>query len=130
MSHDQLQSACFVWLWNTRPDLRGTFWGTFNDIKQVEKLIGALMKIKLSDTVRRAILSKMKGLGMVKGLVDFIFYYKGVLYVMDFKIGPDKLSPEQKDFIKAIETQGGRGMEIRDLEQFKNIIYEVVNNNS
>jgi hypothetical protein len=47
---------------------------------------------------------------------------------MDFKVGPDKLSPEQKTFIKQIESQGGKGYEIRSLEQFKEIIICIVGN--
>ena len=85
--HDKLQQQCFVFMWNTYPKLRQLFWCTFNDIKHVEKIIGALMKIKLSAKVRSIILSKMKSIGMVKGVVDFMFYYNRVLYVMDFKVG-------------------------------------------
>lgn len=126
MTHDKLQYECFVWLWNNYPNLRQLFWGTFNDIKQVEKIVGAIMKIKFSQTIRRIILSNMKSLGMVKGVLDFMFYYDGVLHVMDFKVGNDRLSPEQKEFIKQIETQGGKGYEIRSLDEFKQIIICII----
>lgn len=61
----------------------------------------------------------MKSLGLVKGVLDFEFYYAGTLYVFDFKVGKDKLSKEQKEYIKAIEKQEGQGFEIRSLEEFK-----------
>ena len=75
MTHDKLQSDCFRWMWNTYPELRGLFWANFNDIKQVEKIIG-----NVGNKKRMIILSLMKGLGMVKGIVDFTFYY-GIIYV-------------------------------------------------
>lgn len=126
--HDKLQYQCFMYLWNERPELRYLFWSTFNDIKLVEKLLGAMMGVKLTSKVRMAILSTMKTLGMVKGILDFMFYYKNVLYVMDFKVGADRLSKEQNAFIKAIEEQGGVGMEIRSLEKFKEITDKIIKN--
>lgn len=119
-SHDFLQYTCFTWLWNEHPELRQLFWGTFNDIKQVEKITGNLKE------KRRIILSHMKSLGMVKGVLDFMFYYGGVLHVIDFKVGADRLSKEQKTFIAQIESQGGKGYEVRTIEEFKNIIDEII----
>jgi hypothetical protein len=68
----------------------------------------------------------MKALGMVKGVLDFMFYYNGVLHVMDFKVGKDKLSPEQKEFIKQIESQGGKGYEVRTFEEFQKIVHGIL----
>ena len=68
----------------------------------------------------------MKSLGMVKGVLDFIFYYKKVLHVIDFKVGTDSLSKEQKTFIEQIEDQGGKGYEVRSLDEFKKIIYGII----
>ena len=119
-THDRLQYECFNWMWNEHPELRQLFFGTFNDIKQVEKITG-----NLKDK-RRIILSHMKSLGMVKGVLDFIFYYKKVLHVIDFKVGTDSLSKEQKTFIEQIEDQGGKGYEVRSLDEFKKIIYGII----
>lgn len=116
MTHDRLQFECFTWLWNSHPEIRQLFFSTFNDIKQVEKIIGNVKN------ARRIILSNMKSLGMVKGVLDFMFYYDRVLHVIDFKVGSDKLSPEQKSFIKQIEAQGGKAYEVRTVEEFKDII--------
>lgn len=124
MTHDKLQQSCFVWLWNNEQPLRRLFWSTFNDIKQVEKIIG-----NIGNKKRSIVLSHMKSLGMVKGVVDFMFYFSGALYIMDFKVKGDRLSNEQRAFIKAIEGQGGKFYEIESLEQFKKIIYEIIGNN-
>lgn len=121
MTHDRLQFEAFCWFWNTRPEMRQLFWSTFNDLKQVEKIIG-----NIGNEKRRIILSHMKSLGMVKGVLDFMFYYQGVLHVIDFKVGDDKLSKEQKTFIKQIESQGGKGYEIRTLEEFKSLIEKII----
>lgn len=120
MTHDKLQYNCFTWLWNNHQELRQLFWGTFNDIKQVEKIIGSV------GNKRQIILSHMKSLGMVKGILDFMFYYKGVLHVMDFKVGKDKLSKEQKTFITQVESQGGKGYEVRSFEEFQKIILNII----
>lgn len=121
MTHDQLQHKCFDWLWNAHPELRRLFWGTFNDIKTVEAIIG-----NIGNKRRSIILSKMKSLGMVKGIVDFMFYYNNTLHVMDFKVEGDRLSEEQKDHIAQVEKQGGKGYEIRSLEEFQEIILRIV----
>ena len=121
MTHDQLHGLCFRWFWNAYPELRRLFWGNFNDIKQVEKIIG-----NVGNKKRMIVLSLMKGLGMVKGVVDFTFYYSGVLYAIDFKVGNDRLSKEQKEHIERIEAQGGVGKEIRTLEEFQEFIKGVI----
>lgn len=125
MTHDKLQQSCFVWLWNNEQQLRRLFWSTFNDIKQVEKIIG-----NIGNRKRSIVLSHMKSLGMVKGVVDFMFYFSGVLYIFDFKVEGDRLSKEQKEFIEAVEKQDGKFFEIRSLEQFKKTIYEIIGSNS
>lgn len=121
MTHDALQYQCFTWMWNEYPMHRKLFWGTFNDIKQVEKILG-----NVGNDKRRIILSKMKSLGMVKGILDFMFYYKSVLYVMDFKVGNDSLSKDQKEFIRQVVDNGGKAYEIREVEQFQDIIKGVL----
>lgn len=121
MTHDQLQYSCFSWLWNEHPELRKTFWGSFSDIKQVEAIIG-----NIGNDKRRIILSKMKSLGMVKGILDFVFYHKSVLYVMDFKVGSDRLSEDQLEFIRMIELNGGKGYEVKSLEGFKSLINGII----
>ena len=106
MTHDRLQYECFFWMWNEYPDLRYLCHANINSHP----------KWKVQD------MSKLKSLGLVKGVLDLEFYYKGCLHVFDIKIGADKLSKQQKEYIKAIEGEGGQGYEIRSLEGFQNII--------
>ena len=48
-----------------------------------------------------------------------------VSYVFDFKVGKDRLSKEQIEYIAAIEKQGGKGYVIRELDEFKEIINKI-----
>ena len=108
--HEKLQSECFLWMWNTFPKLRRLCWTTVNS----HPAWGSRE------------LSILKAVGLVKGVTDLVFYYKGVLHVFDVKIGSDRLKPEQKEFIANVEANGGKGYEIRSLEQFQNIIEEIL----
>jgi ATP-dependent exoDNAse (exonuclease V) beta subunit len=110
-----------MWMWNEKPELRYLFFSTFNDLKQVEKIIG-----NIGNKKRRIILAHMKSLGMVKGVLDFIFYYNNVLHVIDFKVGSDSLSKEQKEFIAQVERQGGKSYEIRTLEEFQKVVEKII----
>lgn len=121
LTHDQLQFRCFWHLHNNHPELRKLFWGTFNDIKTVESILG-----NIGNRLRMIILSKMKSLGMVKGVVDFMFYYAGCLHVMDFKIDGDRLTKEQKEHMAQVIDQGGKAYEIRSLEQFIDVIERIL----
>lgn len=62
-------------------------------------------------------ISQRKAVGVLSGVTDLVIYRNGILYMMDVKIGRDKLSDNQKLFIKAIERQGGEFREINSIEQ-------------
>lgn len=115
--HDHLQYECHTWLWNTYPQYRMLGHANFNNLTSEAK----------SPEESRRQMAKLKSIGLVKGVLDYEFLFKGQIYYFDFKIGEDKLSNAQKDFIYAIERQGGRWFEIRSLEQFKQIIDGIVN---
>lgn len=130
--HDRLQSQCFLHLWNFYPESRHLCWHTPNELIPtptlcVDPLKGetALSYIKrckdeyMSTYVRK--LSVMKAIGVLKGVVDLVFYWGGVLYLFDIKLENDRLSNDQKLFIQSVIAQGGRFDEINDLEQFKAI---------
>jgi hypothetical protein len=44
------------------------------------------------------------------------------------KVGADKLSKEQNEFLDALRRQGGGGCEIRSLEQFKDEVKCILEN--
>lgn len=115
MKHNALQSACHVWFWNTFPELRGLFHANFNNLST-----------ETGDAARQ--MARLKSLGLVAGVLDYEFYYRGVLHVFDFKVGADSLKPAQLDYIHKIEEQGGRGYEIRSIEKFMAIILDILNN--
>ena len=117
MSHDKLQSACFLFLWNEHPELRYLCFRTMNNLTT-----------QIADPNKaKAVMAVQRSMGMVKGTTDLVFYYAGRLYAFDIKVGKDRLKPEQVEFISAIKAQGGYGCEIRSLEQFKDIISRIVN---
>lgn len=108
--HEKLQRECFLWFWNKYPEHRYLMHGNINSHHKWNKID----------------VSVLKGIGLVKGVLDLEFYYKGVLYVMDIKVGSDKLKWEQLEYIKQIEAHGGKGFEIRSVEQFKKIIKKII----
>lgn len=69
----------------------------------------------------------LKAIGVNKGTTDLIFYFKGVMYAWDIKVGRDKLRPEQITFIGKVKEQGGNGCEIRSFEEFQTKIEDILN---
>ena len=116
-THDQLQSKCYLWIHNEHPELRGLCFRTMNNLTT-----------QIADPRKaRQVMAIQKSMGMVKGTTDLVFYYAGVLYGFDIKVGNDRLKPEQKEFISAIEAQGGCGGEIRSFEQWVETINKIIN---
>ena len=110
VNHERLQSACFLWFWNTYPEHRYLMHANINSHP----------RFRVRD------LTVLKGVGLVKGVFDLEFYFYGVLYIFDIKTGADSLSFWQKEFLHAIESHGGKGFEIRELDEFKRIIKEII----
>jgi len=102
-------------LWNEYPELRYLCFTTTNNLTTAIKGVEGAIRM-----------NQLKAMGLVKGTTDLVFYYKGVLYGFDMKVGRDKLRKEQKEFIAAISKQGGTGCEIRSLQEFKDKIKEIV----
>jgi len=115
--HDKLQSDCFMWIWNEKPELRYLCFTTRNNLTMQEGDLQS--KIKMG---------QMKAMGTVTGSTDLVFFYSGRMYGMDIKIGRDKLSKEQLEFIAALTRQGGGGCEIRSLEAFQSEIDCILTN--
>lgn len=113
--HDKLQSDCFIWAWNEKPELRYLMFTTRNNLTSQEGDLQS--KIKMG---------QMKSMGTVKGTTDLVFYFAGRLYGFDMKIGKDKLSKEQLEFIAQLRRNGGGGCEIRSLDQFQKEIESIL----
>jgi hypothetical protein len=113
MTHNLLQSRCHLWLWNTYPDLRYLAHANINNLTT-------------ETTDARIQMAKLKAIGLVRGVFDYELYYRGVLYAFDFKIGADRLHEDQLQYRNQIERHGGKGYEIRSLEEFQKIIEEII----
>lgn len=114
-SHDKLQSVCFLWFWNQYPEHRYLMHANINNLTT-----------QLSGTAGAIKMGQLKSIGVVTGVLDLELYYKGVLYVFDIKVGNDSLSRPQQEFIAKVTEHGGKGMEIRSLEEFQNFIKSIL----
>ena len=110
--HDNLLANMHQWMWNEHPETRYMYHANFNNLPlALESMLPVNIKIRL--------MSVMKAIGAVKGVMDSEFYWQGRLFAFDAKIGNDRLSKEQLAFGAALVAQGGAFCEIRSLEQFK-----------
>lgn len=142
-SHDKIQQEIFIYLWNTYPETRRTFWHTPNEISQdyylemkikemylnQKRSVPAVMLQLFAECKKRFVmlLSRRSSIGVLPGVTDLVWYWKGTLYAFDIKIGSDKISEAQHKFINAIEKQGGKFFEINSIEQAKQIIDDIIN---
>lgn len=97
MNHGQLQAKIFTWIWNEHPELNYLCFSVTNNLTT-----------ETEDARRK--MGQLKSLGVVKGVLDLIFYYKGRMYAFDIK-GWDK-QYRQKEFIAAI-TRSRVDMDVR-----------------
>lgn len=103
-SEVKLQQDCFVWFHNTYPNLRGTMWLVHNNPKNARH-----------GTV-------LKGLGLVAGVSDMSFLYKGKFYAIEFKTDKGKQSKEQIDWEWTIFLQDGEYVIIRSFDEFRTFV--------
>lgn len=105
MTEDQLQSKCFIWAWNTYPALRYCFWHVPNGKQR--NIVEAV---------------QLKSMGVVAGVHDMHVFWQSQLYIMEFKVGTNKLTESQERFKKSMTLQGAIFYEIRDFETWSKII--------
>jgi hypothetical protein len=135
LSHDRLQQELWQYLWNKYPQTRRCAWHTPNELIQdsfIQREITRHLKGKFPKWLARIfaqakdrmpmLLSQRKAIGVLAGVTDLVFYWNGVLYMFDIKIGSDTISDAQKEFIAANTKQGGQFHEINTLDQGKSII--------
>lgn len=95
-SEDKFSAELSQWLWNCCPATRRTF---FHIENEKEKLAGE------SHTSYMRRLSKAKAKGVVPGVWDYLWFWKGRVYIIELKVGRGTLSDEQKKFREAISGQ-------------------------
>jgi hypothetical protein len=105
MTHDQLQSHCFIWHHNNYPNERGMLFAVRNNA--VNRIKGA----------------QDKAIGVVAGVSDLIYISpSGRVIGIEFKVGADKQSAAQKTFQTGLEARGGAYHIVSTFEDFQTII--------
>lgn len=103
-SEIQLQSECFLWHWNNKPNERG------------------LLCYNLNNSANKIQGNQNKALGLIKGRSDMVYYKNRTAIMLEFKTEIGTQSKEQKEWQLLIESQGFRYEVIRTLNDFIKIM--------
>lgn len=142
ISEAQIQSSCVVWLWNTHPGTRGMFFMAKNDgAKLSVKIIREAMEYILRNIANlHLIVSKakkilnycrrgdgiggaiQKAMGLIPGVSDCLFIWRGSVYCFEFKTEIGRQSPAQIEWQTKVNGQGINYYLVRSLEEFKKIM--------
>lgn len=117
LSHDRVQQECWMYLWNTYSQTRRTLWHTPNEQRPIKGE---------SHTSFMRRISQAKAAGVLEGVWDLVWYWKGTLHIFDVKLDGDYIKPAQKQFRDAIVAQGGAWYEINNVDQFKKIVDGII----
>lgn len=153
LSELQLQAACFQWAWNTQPQTRGHLWHVTNEVKPwpgetfEQFKAGALFReLKTiwpswsyeqlyqqysykgeSPKALSMRISKMKAAGLVPGVYDLHFFWRGVLHLFELKVDYNKLSAEQEDWGLKMARHGAVRYVCYELETFQHYFLSILN---
>lgn len=123
MTHEQLIAKCTQWFWNEFPEERRMLYAINNNISE------GLMKyvpLHLRAQVAREIGAKNKALGVVAGVLDLCYIcFTGQVVYLDAKVGNDRLSDEQLDFIDKLNSRGIMWFTFSTFEEFQQIIKQL-----
>lgn len=108
-SEDRIQQDCYMWFWNTYPELRGLLFSVPNGGYRRKKE-GKLLKAT----------------GLVSGVSDLIFLYQGKAYLIEMKTAVGYMSSNQKEWMAKVQKQGFLYFVRRDLEGFKELINKII----
>lgn len=109
MTELQLQTLVFQWVWNQFPATRRL-----------------LVHVPNGGYRNKSEAMQMKASGVVKGVHDLLFYWKGQLYWFELKVGSNQQTPEQTAFGQAMIAQGAICHEIRDFDTFKHLFLKII----
>jgi hypothetical protein len=101
LSEFKLQSQCFLYHWNERPQERGRLFTVNNN----------------SDNKIRAVINQ--SMGVVPGVADMMYLSDTGLIAIEFKTITGRQSDVQKRWQAVIEAAGYRYVIIRTFEEFK-----------
>ena len=110
LSESQIQASSVMWLWNTHPQTRGLFFSVTNN----------------SEHIARAM--QRKAVGLISGVSDCLFIWRGSLYCFEFKTEIGRQSPAQIEWEKKAVNQGAKYYIIRSLPVFIDRIETILNN--
>lgn len=111
----KLQADCFQWFHNSFKHLRGLLYHVPNGEKR-DPITANLLKAK----------------GVVAGIPDLVFHFRARTYFFELKRpdGKGRLSEDQKKIHKQLDTQRFIVWLIEDLESFKYLVQNIINDTS
>ena len=109
MTEIQLQAQCFQYAWNEHPETRRL-----------------LAHVPNGSSRNKIEAMQLKASGVLAGVHDLFFYWKGQLYWFELKVGSNRQSPEQVAFGEAMKAQGAVCYEVRSFEQFQSIFTQII----
>lgn len=105
MTEDQLQAACFQWLWNAHPEMRRCFWHVPNG--KGRSIVDAV---------------QLKAMGVVAGVSDMHVFWQSRLYIIELKTEVGRLSKAQELYKECMTKQGAKFYVCRELATWITII--------
>jgi hypothetical protein len=112
-SENRIQAEAYLWFHNTFADLRGLLYHVPNG--------------EYRDHVTA---SKLKAIGVVSGIPDIIFHYKGKTWFFEFKASDGVVSKTQKEIHAQLTKQGFTVYVVRSVEDFQEKINFIVGNDT
>lgn len=107
-TESKLQQDCFVWFWNEFPNLRRTLFHVPNG-GQRGRVAG----------------NRMKSIGVVAGVPDFVFLHAGQCHFIELKTDSGLISGKQKEIHFIFAKQGFKVNVIRSFDEFTKLIHDV-----
>ena len=111
MSEAKLQSDCFIWSWNEKPETRG------------------LICYNLGNSRNRIDGATNKAMGLIAGRSDMTFYWNRTAYMIEFKLPREKQSRSQVDWQRLVESNGFEYHIVRSKDEFIELIHAITANN-
>ncbi|MFT4061092.1 MAG: VRR-NUC domain-containing protein [Edaphocola sp.] len=105
----QMQAECFKWAWNEHPETRRLLFHVPNG--------GQRNKIEAG---------QLKASGVVAGIPDMIFVWKGKVYAFEFKAEKGRVSETQKAVHDAWRHAGVLVWVVWSVDIFKSLFKEIV----
>ena len=111
-SEERIQQECYNWFHNTYPNLRGLLFHVPNGGARSSREGSMLKKV-----------------GVVPGVSDLIFLYRGQAYFIEMKNEYGKQSTKQFVWQKKVEAQNFKYFICRTLESFIELIELIIKQN-